>query len=78
MIWGYDYSARLIVDIVILSIHLHTTMNKVTGGLLFLFPFGIGRGLWQVSAIVIIVIGVVATFAAIQEGHYIRKGRAVE
>lgn len=57
---------------------MHTTMNKVTGGLLFLLPFGVGRGSWQASAIVIIVIGLVATFAAIQEGHYIRTGRAVE
>ena len=54
---------------------IHTGLNKVTGGLLFLLPLGIGRGAWQASAIAIIVTGVVATAAAVQEGHYIRTGR---
>ena len=57
---------------------MHTTMNKVTGCVLFLLPFGIGRDSWQVSAIAIIMTGFLATFAAIQEGHYIRTGRIIE
>lgn len=54
---------------------MHTVLNKVTGGMLFLLPLGIGRGAWQASAIAVIVTGVVTTAAAVQEGHYIRTGR---
>ena len=57
---------------------MHTIMNKVTGALLFLLPFGIGRGAWQTSAIAVIVVCSIATFAAIQEGHNIRSGKSIE
>ncbi|MCR4837632.1 MAG: hypothetical protein K5897_01695 [Eubacterium sp.] len=50
-------------------------MNKVTGGLLFILPL-------ILSIIPIIYTGIticsVATFAAIQEGHFIRTGKGME
>ena len=57
---------------------MHTLMNKITGIMLFLLPLGIGRGAWHASAVAIVVTGCIATFAAIQEGHYIRTGRKIE
>ena len=49
----------------------HTTMNKVTGVLLFIVPL-------TLSIVPLIYTGIpicsVATFAAVQEGHFIRKG----
>ena len=56
-------------------IAVHTTMNKVTGVLLFMLPL-----------ILIIVpleypgipICSVATVAAVQEGHFIRTGRGIK
>ena len=53
-------------------IAVHSVMNKVTGALLFALPFMLGFLHLQYSAIVICA---AATFAAIQEGHYIRTGR---
>lgn len=51
---------------------LHTVMNKIAGALLFLWPFTLLRfELKYTSAAVCAV----ATFAAVQEGHYIRTGR---
>ncbi len=49
----------------------HTVMNKVTGMLLFLFPFALLLVDIQYAAIPVCI---AATFAAIQEGHYIRTG----
>ena len=48
---------------------LHTIANKVTGFLLFLLPLCM-----QIIDIhdAVIFVCIVATFAAIQEGHYIR------
>ena len=51
---------------------LHTVMNKVTGVLLFLLPLTLSFIELKYSALVICP---VATFAAIQEGHYIRTGK---
>jgi CDP-diacylglycerol--glycerol-3-phosphate 3-phosphatidyltransferase len=51
---------------------VHSIMNKVTGGLLFVFPLTISFIEVRYSAIVVCL---VATFAAIQEGHFIRTGR---
>ena len=47
-------------------------MNKATGILLFLLPLTIPAVPLKYSAIVVCA---VATFAAIQEGHFIRTGR---
>jgi CDP-diacylglycerol--glycerol-3-phosphate 3-phosphatidyltransferase len=50
----------------------HSAMNKATGVLLFLLPLTIPAVPLRDSAIVICA---AATFAAIQEGHFIRTGR---
>lgn len=50
----------------------HTVMNKVTGILLFVLPLTLPVVELKYSALLVCT---VATFAAIQEGHYIRKGR---
>ena len=51
---------------------VHSVMNKATGVLLFMLPLTIPAVLLKYSAIVVCS---VATFAAIQEGHFIRTGR---
>ena len=51
---------------------VHSVMNKVTGVLLFLLPLTIPAVPLKYSAIVVCA---AATFAAIQEGHFIRTGR---
>ena len=49
----------------------HTIANKVTGVLLFV---GVPLTLFLESIVPMIVIATVATFAAVQEGHFIRTG----
>ena len=49
----------------------HTLANKVTGVLLFI---GVPLTMFLESTIPMIIIAVVATFAAVQEGHFIRTG----
>ncbi len=51
---------------------VHSVMNKATGILLFLLPLTISAVPLKYAAIVVCA---VATFAAIQEGHFIRTGR---
>lgn len=51
-------------------VSVHSVMNKVTGILLFVFPLTLSIVDLKYSAIVVCA---VATFAAIQEGHCIRK-----
>ena len=62
IVWGYVSKKQLI--------SLHTTMNKITGLLLFLFPLTLPFLKVQYSAPLICAI---ATVAAIQEGFYISK-----
>lgn len=50
---------------------IHSLMNKVTGALLFLLPLTISFIDLRYSAVVVCII---ATFAAVQEGHFIRTG----
>ena len=50
---------------------LHTIANKVTGVLLFV---GVPLTLFLDSIIPMVLVAVVATFAAVQEGHFIRTG----
>lgn len=52
----------------------HTIINKTTGLLLFILPLTLPIIDLNYSAVVICT---VATFAAVQEGHYIRTGREV-
>ena len=61
---GYILQKRLVV--------MHTVMNKVTGILLFALPLTL-----QVAGISCsgTAACLAATFAAVQEGHYIRTGR---
>ena len=51
---------------------VHSVLNKATGALLFLLPLTIPAVPLKYSAIVVCA---AATFAAIQEGHFIRTGR---
>ena len=51
---------------------VHSVMNKATGALLFLLPLTISAVPLKTSAIVVCA---AATFAAIQEGYFIRIGR---
>lgn len=50
---------------------LHTTANKVTGFMLFLLPLTLTFADLKYAAIPVCLI---ASFAAIQEGHFIRTG----
>ena len=49
---------------------VNSVMNKVAGALLFLFPLTIPAGPLEYSAVIVCA---AATFAAIQEGHFIRS-----
>lgn len=51
---------------------VHSVMNKVTGAMLFIFPLTLSMINLKYSAAVVCS---AATFAAVQEGHYIRTGR---
>ena len=51
------------------SLFLHTIANKATGLLLFV---GVPLTVFLESIVPMVIIAVVATFAAIQEGHFIR------
>ena len=53
---------------------LHTGANKLTGLLLFLFPLCLGILSVVCAAVPLCVL---ASFAAIQEGHFIRTGRDI-
>ena len=50
-------------------VFIHTTANKITGFILFIAPFIIVNAN---KIIIEIIICSIATFAALQEGHYIR------
>ena len=51
---------------------VHSVMNKITGGLLFVLPLTVRMIDFQYSAAVVCAI---AAFAAVQEGHTIRTGK---
>ena len=58
---------------------VHSIMNKITGGILFCLPLFIGLKLpQQVMFGTCIITCAIATFAAVQEGHYIRTGEVPE
>lgn len=55
----------------------HTIMNKICGVLVFVIPICMGCFSWhQVLMLIILTCGV-ATFAAVQEGNYIRAGKEI-
>ena len=66
MVSGFVCKKRFVVE--------HTVINKVTGALLFLLPLTLSFIELKYSAIVVCCI---ATFAALQEGHFIRTGREI-
>ena len=66
VIFGVAFMKKLIVE--------HTILNKITGVLLFLLPLTLFWIDFKYSAMVVCV---VATFAAIQEGYFIRSGREI-
>ena len=66
VIGGFVCTKRFIVA--------HTLLNKVTGVLLFLLPFTL---FWVDLKYSAMVVCVVATISAIQEGCYIAKGREI-
>ncbi len=84
-IWLYVWTAviALIKIINIISgyamqkrfVAVHTAMNKTAGMLLFILPL-------TLSMVPLIYTGIlvcfVATFAAVQEGHFIRTGKEIE
>ena len=53
----------------------HTIMNKITGLLLFVLPLTLFFIELKYSAVVVCTI---ATFSAVQEGHYMRTGREIQ
>ena len=55
----------------------HTVMNKLCGVLLFAIPLCIGQFPWQSVVFFIVLTCGAATFAAVQEGHYIRTGKEI-
>ena len=55
----------------------HTVMNKLCGFLLFALPFCIGLFSPKTAYILMIPACIAATFAAIQEGYYIRRGKEI-
>ena len=66
VLWGFVCTRRFIVE--------HTLLNKVTGVMLFLFPFTLFWMYWGFGAMMVCV---VATISAIQEGYYIKNGREI-
>ena len=69
LIKGINVACGFIVQKRLVSIH--TVMNKVTGALLFVLPLTVPLVELRVTAMIVCVI---ATFAAIQEGHLVRTG----
>ena len=63
LISGYVMRKEIVV--------LHTVMNKVTGVMLFVLPLTLTFIDLKISGT---IVSIVATFAAIQEGHLIRTG----
>ena len=61
IVFGFVIQKKLVAE--------HTIMNKITGLLLFVFPLSLSFIDLRYGAIIICS---VATFAAIQEGHFIR------
>ena len=63
IMWGFIRKKKFI--------SLHTTMNKVTGLLLFVLPLTLSFAELKYSSLVVCLI---ATFSAVQEGYYIVIG----
>lgn len=55
----------------------HTVMNRICGILLFAIPICAGCLSWRPTEVLIILTCAAATFAAVQEGYYIRTGKEI-
>lgn len=66
IIWGLASMKKLV--------SIHTFLNKATGLLLFLLPLTLKYIELKYSSIVVCLL---ATFAAIQEGYYVKKGHEI-
>ena len=81
-LWGWVGLIALLRLVNILSgfvcrkklVLLHTRANKLTGALLFLLPLSLG---FLNRAYTAVPLCALASFAAIQEGHFIRTGREI-
>lgn len=81
-LWGWVGLIALLRLVNILSgfvcrkklVLLHTKANKLTGALLFLLPLSLGFLNLLYTAVPLCTL---ASFAAIQEGHFIRTGRDI-
>ena len=79
-LWGWAGGIALIKVINLLSglfvqgkiVFPHTTLNRLTGFLLFVFPLTLK---FTDSAVSAVFLCIIATAAAVQEGHFIRTGR---
>ena len=69
IISGYMRFRRLIVE--------HTILNKLTGFLMFLMPLTIRQLSNDALGVIAVMIGLIASVAVIQEGHYIREGKEI-
>lgn len=69
VISGIVISKRLVFE--------HTVLNKICGILLFIIPFCIDNFSRQAVTVLIILTCIIATFASLQEGRYIRTGKEV-
>ncbi|MBQ0098336.1 MAG: CDP-alcohol phosphatidyltransferase family protein [Oscillospiraceae bacterium] len=58
-------------------VSLHTVMNKISGIMLFITPLCIGFLPYKFAMIWVILTCAVATFAAVQEGHFIRTNKGI-
>ena len=78
--WGFIISVIKIINITFgfvrkrRLIFEHTTMNKLSGFLLFLLPLTVSFIDLKYSANVVCII---ASFSAIQEGYYMKTGREI-
>lgn len=66
IMWGVVFEKRIVVE--------HTLLNKITGLMLFILPLTLPFIELRYSAVAVCA---VATFAAVQEGHYIRTGKEI-
>ena len=81
-LWGWVGMIALLRLVNILSgfvcrrklVLLHTGANKLTGALLFLLPLSLGFLGISCTAVPLCAL---ASFAAVQEGHFIRSGREI-
>ncbi len=55
----------------------HSAINKICGLLLFILPLCIGTFVWQAVEMLMITICIIATFAAVEEWHFVIMGKEI-